>query len=163
MHRVAGQAVEHGHGRVPETRSAGAIVERQQETDWGLLEQALLGLRRQLDGRGDAPCQACGNGECAEYVQQLFHEVSPDRGAARVCGPRVGSGYTGFGSGAAGIGYRVSACSNEASMIGAVASAAGSALTLNRKSAVLCRSLAAWASTGPMVMWAWRNQCRETF
>lgn len=82
--------------------------------------------------------------------------------APRFCGSRLADDGGFEASGLFGV-IAPGAWANEGSMIGAVARGAGKALTLNRKSAVLCRSLAACASTGPMLRWAWRNQWRETF
>ncbi|MCY1457956.1 hypothetical protein D9M71_752950 [compost metagenome] len=58
LHRIDRQTVEHGLGRVPETRGAGAIVERQQKADRWLRAQSLFGLRRHFNGRGDTTQQA---------------------------------------------------------------------------------------------------------
>ncbi|MNO80763.1 hypothetical protein D3C76_719790 [compost metagenome] len=63
LHRIDRQAVEHGLGRVPETRGAGAIVERQQKADRWLRAQSLFGLRRHFNGCGDTAQQTGCHGE----------------------------------------------------------------------------------------------------
>ncbi|MNI82949.1 hypothetical protein D3C73_1397110 [compost metagenome] len=57
LHGIDRQAVEHGLGRVPETRGAGPVVERQQKADRWLRAQRLFGLRRHFNGGGNTAQQ----------------------------------------------------------------------------------------------------------
>ncbi|MNV74784.1 hypothetical protein D3C71_1680350 [compost metagenome] len=57
LQRVLRQALKHRDGRIPPTRCAGAVIERQQKPDRRLRLQTLFGLRSHFNGRCDTTQQ----------------------------------------------------------------------------------------------------------